>query len=101
MADRAKKISELDNAPVVAGSDLLVVVTNPSSNAATRKVTVNTFFNVSNSVVVSANTLVVRNFQSPANSTIAVTQGTIFYDANYLYIAVANNMLKRVALSSF
>ena len=101
MADRAKKISELDNLAVVSGDDLLVIVDNPAGAAVTKKVSVNTFFTVANSVTVSANTLVVRNFQSPTSSSFACERGTFFYDANYLYIAVANNTLKRVALSSF
>lgn len=101
MADRAKKISELDSLTAVAGEDLLVIVDSPSSTPVTKKVSVNTLFTVANSVTVSANTLVVRNFQSPTSSSFACERGTILYDANYLYIAVANNTLKRVALSSF
>lgn len=38
---------------------------------------------------------------TPANSKITVTQGTMFFDANYLYIATANNNLKRITLNSF
>jgi hypothetical protein len=101
MADRAKKISELTALTSPSGDDLLVIVDDPSGNVATKKVTVNNFFNVANAVVVSANTLIVRNNQTPANSTITVTKGTIMYDTNYLYIATANNTLKRVSLSSF
>lgn len=39
--------------------------------------------------------------ETPANSTVTVVKGTIYYDSNYLYVATANNTLKRVALSSF
>jgi hypothetical protein len=38
---------------------------------------------------------------TPANSSISVTQFTLFFDSNYMYFATANNTLKRVALSSF
>jgi hypothetical protein len=38
---------------------------------------------------------------APANSTITVKAGSIFFDANYIYVAVADDTLKRVALSSF
>jgi hypothetical protein len=43
---------------------------------------------------------------TPANSTVFVANtdigaGTMFYDANYIYIATANNVMKRVALSAF
>ena len=41
------------------------------------------------------------HFATPANSTINVAQGTIMMDADYIYVATANNTLKRVALSSF
>ena len=37
----------------------------------------------------------------PASSTSAGTAGTITYDGNWIYVAVANNSWKRVALSSF
>jgi hypothetical protein len=45
--------------------------------------------------------VIVAGNATPANSTITITQGRIFYDNDYLYIAVANNTIKRVALSSF
>lgn len=38
---------------------------------------------------------------TPANSTITVKEGKIWYDTSYLYIAVANNTVKRIALDSF
>lgn len=101
MADRAKKISELTALTTASGDDLLIVVDDPSGNAVTKKVTVNNFFTIADTVTVSANSFVLRNFQTPANSTVTVTRGTMLYDTNYLYIAVANNVLKRVALSTF
>lgn len=108
MSDRAKKVSELTALTAPAGEDLLYIVDDPSGTPASRKVTVaNLFTNcssnltLSNTAVLSANTLVIRRNGTPANSAITVTQGTFFYDADYLYIAVANNTLKRVALSSF
>jgi len=38
---------------------------------------------------------------TPASSSTTVNQGTITWDSSYLYIAVANNSWKRIALSSF
>jgi len=38
---------------------------------------------------------------TPASSTITTAVGNIFIDANYIYVATANNQLKRVALSTF
>lgn len=49
-----------------------------------------------------SNGIVITTSLTPANSTVAaITTGKFFYDANYLYIKVANNTIKRVALSSF
>jgi hypothetical protein len=110
MVDRAKKISELQALTSPAGEDLLVIVDSPSSNATTKYVTLqnllannNANVTVSNSAVLSANTLVIRKKQTPLSSTgeLGITEGTFWYDANYLYIATANNTLKRVALSTF
>lgn len=108
MADRAKKISELTALTSTSGDDLLVIVDDPSGNAVTKKTTVTNFFgtvaanvNVSNAYALSANTIILNSFRTPANSTITIQQGNFFFDSNYLYIAVANNALKRIALSSF
>lgn len=108
MADRAKKISELLALTTPSSEDLLVIVDDPTGNSVTKKVTVGNLFTncssnvtISNSAVLSANTLLIRNFGTPANSGITIQQGVFFYDNSYLYIAVANNTLKRVALSSF
>jgi hypothetical protein len=38
---------------------------------------------------------------TPANSTISIEKGSMFYDTNYLYIATSNNTLKRVSLGTF
>lgn len=94
MSDRAKKISELSALTAPSGDDFLVIVDDPAGSPATKKVTVANL--LSNS---SAN-VAIRGL-TPANSTIAVKAGTMFYDANYLYVAVANNTLKRITLSSF
>jgi hypothetical protein len=108
MSDRAKKVSELTALTAPAGEDLLYIVDDPSGTPASRKVTVSNLFTncssnltLSNAAVLSANTVVVRRKQTPANSTITVTQGTFFYDSDYLYIATSNNVLKRVSLSAF
>ena len=74
--------------------DLLVIVDDVAGTPITKKVTVgNLLGNTSANVVIYNST--------PANSTITVKKGTILFDTSYLYVAVANNTLKRVALSSF
>jgi hypothetical protein len=56
-----------------------------------------------NNVVVASNGVIIRTKYTPANSSIseAGTQGKISYDSNYLYVKTANNVTKRIALSSF
>lgn len=93
---RSKKITELNSAPNISSEDLLLVVTNPTSNTAeTKKISVANFLGNN-----SAN-VVISNKSTPANSTITIKQGTVLFDNDYLYIATANNVLKRVTLNSF
>lgn len=94
MSDRAKKISELTALTSASEDDLLVIVDNPSGTAATKKITVGNLFGNS-----QAN--VVIHGVTPANSTITIKQGTLLYSNSYLYIAVANNEIKRIPLESF
>lgn len=54
-----------------------------------------------NQLQVSNNELRINSSQTPANSTITKTEGTIFWDSNYIYVVTSNNNVKRVALSSF
>lgn len=108
MADRAKQISELPTTTSVAANATFVVVDNTTAVANTKQISANNLFNnssfnvtLSNTAILSANTIIIRNSQTPANSTITVSKGTIFFDTDYLYIAVANNTLKRILLTSF
>ena len=108
MADRSSKITELTALTTPAGSDLLVIVDDPSGTPITKKITVDTLFSnlasnvtFSNTTVLSANTLVIRRFTTPGNSSPTVTKGTILFDEDYIYVATSNNTLKRVALSAF
>lgn len=96
MADRAKKITELAAATSVANSDLLVIVADAAGTPITKKITKSDFLSM-----VASNTLIMSNKSTPANSTITITQGTMFFDADYLYVAVSNNSLKRVSLTGF
>lgn len=61
---------------------------------------------VLNRPTTASNTLTVTTFQfqafeTPASSSITTEQGKVFVDENYLYVSVANNEIKRVALQSF
>ena len=94
MSDRAKKISELTALTTPAAVDLLVIVDDPTGTPVTKYVTVgNLLGNAAANVVVY--------FATPANSTITVKKGTIMVDNTYIYVATANNILKRVSLTSF
>lgn len=75
-------------------SDTLVVI----SNGGVRQVLSNAAFSNINLEVA---TLLIANNATPANSSANVTHGTVWFDSNYLYVATANNVLKRVSLSSF
>ena len=88
-ADHAKKISELAAANSIVSSDYLVVVANTSGTATTKRVTAN---NV-RSFIVSASV--------PANASSTGVAGQIAYDSNSVYVCVATNTWKKVALSTW
>ena len=94
MSDRAKKITELTALAAPSADDLMVIVDDPSGTPVTKYVT------VANLLGNSAANVVIYN-STPANSTITVKKGTVIFDSNYLYVATANNTLKRVALTAF
>lgn len=90
MANTDIAITDLPRTTLIANGDLFVVVRDPSGAPTTNTATMSTL----RSQIPIANT--------PANTTaLTITAGTMLYDADYLYIAVANNVVKRVALSSF
>ena len=94
MSDRAKKITELTALTAPVAVDLLVIVDDPTGTPITKYVTVgNLLGNAAANVVIYNST--------PANSTITVKKGTLIFDSDYLYIATANNTLKRIALTAF
>jgi hypothetical protein len=96
MSDRAKKITELTALAAPSADDLMVIVDDPSGTPVTKYVT------VGNLLGNSAANLVIYSISTPANSTVTtVKKGTLMFDSGYLYIATANNTLKRVALSTF
>ena len=94
MTDRAKKISELSSLGSPSGDDLLLIVDNPSGTPVTKSVTVSNLLGNSTANVVIYNA-------TPANSAITIKKGTLMFDVDYLYVAVANNTIKRISLESF
>jgi hypothetical protein len=109
MSDRSKKISELNGLTNPAGGDYVLVVDAPGTNSAqTMYCTVTNLFNncssnltISNTSVLSTNNFTLRRSDTPSNSTITVARGTMWFDENFLYVAVSENILKRVSLDSF
>ena len=95
MTDNAKKTSELAVATSLAGTDRIIVLTSPASSPVTKTITVSNLFGNS-----SAN-VEIYNIATVANSSITAPKGTIMFDTDYLYIAIANNTLKRISLESF
>ena len=94
MTDRAKKITELTSLGAPSGDDLLLIVDNPSGTPVTKSVTVSNLLGNSSANVVIYNA-------TPANSAITIKKGTLMFDTSYLYVAVANNTIKRISLQSF
>lgn len=94
MSDRSKKVTELTALTTPAGEDLLLIVDDPSGTPISKKVTIANLLGNSTANVVIYNS-------TPANSAITVKKGTLMFDNTYIYVATANNVLKRVALQSF
>ena len=91
MTNAAKTTNSLPVVNSVASSDRLLVV-----------------YNAANSSTAQTATITVQNYElktlisDPANSSsLVVTQGTVLYSGNFIYVADAPNHLRRVALSSF
>jgi len=108
MAERSKKVSELNALTNASGDDLLIIVDQPgTANAATNKITVGSFFaNVNTNTVfkqvTTANTFKLSNTtNTPANSSANGATGEIRIDSIYVYVCVANNTWKRVAISTW
>lgn len=96
MSIEGQKTSNLAVITSANTNDRIVVVSNTSGNTQTTTISVGNLFGNSNVIVKSS------RISTPANSSAAnVAQGGIYDDGTYLYIATANNTLKRVALSSF
>ena len=121
MAD--KKISQLTSLTTPVSGDLFVVVDNPTGTPVSKSITLkNIAGNLPNTSIGgiltnSANaqftgnqvhvTGKLRVNQTSVTSNNATTllgsgmHGSIFWDANYLYVATSNTVIKRVALSDF
>ena len=102
----ATKVTALTAATTVAANDLLYIVADPGGSPTSKKITVSSFY--ANVIVqarfantLTANVLVFGNRSTPSSNTDTYANGTMWFDTNYIYCAVANNTIKRVALSTF
>lgn len=97
MAAQEKPVPALTVLGSVLNTDQVVCVSNASGNAVTGLVSVEGLFSSTANL-----TIILPALGTPANSTsMTVAPGTVWYDASFLYVAVANNNTKRVSLSSF
>jgi len=103
-----RKISGYSACNVPEANALLVVVGNTAGTKNTFTLSLTTLLGnnaanvyVANTKTLSANNLVIRKKSTPITSGDTVGEGSIWWDATYLYIAVANNVIKRVALETF
>jgi hypothetical protein len=69
-----------------------------NSNNSVRQANANEVFSAS---AVEVGTLLIGNNFTPANSTANVEMGSFWFDNNYAYFAIANSVIRRVALTSF
>jgi hypothetical protein len=83
----------------ISANTLFLITTQPDTDPQTKVITGSSLANSFNQPGSTGIPLMPNT--TPANSTIAVKRGVMFHDNNYIYIATADNVLKRVAISAF
>ena len=103
MADQ--KISELTEQTSAAGEDLIHLVDDPSGTPINKKITVQSLFQnvptelkTNSSFEANTNAIRISTSSTPANTATAL-HGEMRWDANYIYVATANNSWKRATLN--
>jgi hypothetical protein len=125
MAD--KKVTELAALTSPVSEDTLLIVDNPNGTPASKKITLKLSTLTGNVTINCSNTTISSNVNVTAAKGIKLTsgfitlgptttvssnnattvlgsgglQGSLFYDSSFLYVAVSNTQVKRVALSAF
>lgn len=97
MANEAKTVNALPVANSLSTTDVILCMRSPTANTAqTVQLTLGKLFS-------NCANIVCRTVTAPANSTaMNVASGTFVHDGSFLYLATANNVLKKVAaLTSF
>lgn len=106
MADQARTTTQLPlKVSVNSAANAYVVFVYAANGSANQTALIsvpNLFANTPNLHIIAANLQVATISGAPTNSTSSnITQGVIFFDTNYMYFSTANNIVKRVALSTF
>jgi hypothetical protein len=100
MANNISEAIETKDIPAVnsvSSNAYVIVTTEPGgNNAQTHNVSVHNLLANSTHDVKAANLYVTFN-TTPANSTANCIRGQFWYDDDYLYVAIANNSIRRIA----
>lgn len=99
MANTAQKISELTEVGSASSNSLVVVVRPSPADPRTVSMKVNNL--LANAETLSSANIVFKDKSTPANATITVAGGTMWFDDDYIYVATSNNTVKRAALTTF
>ena len=85
------KISSLPVANTLSANDRVVVLISPAANASVRTITTTNFANSVAARLITAN--------APVSNTSNGSPGQIAYDANSIYVCVANNRWGKTSLN--
>lgn len=99
---RVKALSEYSALSAPSANSVLLINdgTAVTANTTTKTVSVANLLANSNTAL-SSNSIIFKHRSTPANSTANCTSGQMWFDTDYLYIATANNTIKRIALVAF
>jgi len=112
------KISELNAITTLTTDDLMMVVNDPAGSPTTNKITfgnvlanvnitvkfsntVNSSSNITSTSIINSTNLFINYRTTPTTNTDVVQSGKLWFDNDYIYVAVSNNNIKRVALNNF
>lgn len=95
-ANGAVRTGQLPQVNTMANTDMFVItIYTANANGETRQIELNAVANVIPITKIQAGSFT----NSTANTTVLGSR--LFFDADYLYVAVANGNVKRIALVSF
>lgn len=113
----ARALHDLQRANTISSNTLFLVELDPDGIHLTRAISAQTLFanvtfNVTSSANIAANnlnvtgdfvvdTVTIANNFTPNTSADVVEGRQVWFDSNYLYVSTADNVIKRVALSTF